>query len=275
MKSHNYSLVLILLAFLGTFNLHAQKIPYGNNPETGKYFQSDGAKLYFEVYGSGDPLLLLHGGVYGYIDEFEGLIPELAKNYQVICLATRGHGKSEVGDEAYTYLQRATDAQNLLDHLGIEKAVVVGFSDGGFSALKLAAQYPKRVTKVVAMGVGDLPADRKKEANYSEKSLMAQSGAYFQGRKKIMPEPERWGKSLEMLNHLYNEDILSQESLGKIQAPALLINGEKDDYYTPESFETCFGYIPNAQKVLVPGCGHVILYCNFPLVLESIQAFLL
>ena len=237
MKSLIFFPLLILFSVVSV-GLQAQKIPYGNNPETGKYFTSDGTKLYYEMYGKGPALLLLHGGVYGYIDEFEGLIPELAKKYQVICLATRGHGKSEVGHAPYTYRQRASDAQNLLKHLGIGKAIVVGFSDGGFSALKMAAQYPKRVSKVIAMGVGDLPADRKKDANYSAKSLMAQSGAYFEGRKKLMAEPDRWDESLQMLNELYNEDILSEETLGTIQAPTLLINGEKDAYYTVESFET-------------------------------------
>jgi pimeloyl-ACP methyl ester carboxylesterase len=121
-----------------------KKIPYGENPEVGRYFTSGDAKLYYEIYGKGEPLLLLHGGVYGYIDEFSSLIPKLSETHQVVCLASRAHGKSEIGHSAFTYQQRAEDAANLLNHLNISKALVVGFSDGGYTACKLASLYPVR-----------------------------------------------------------------------------------------------------------------------------------
>lgn len=79
------------------------KVPYGNNPAAGKYFNGGDAKIYYEVYGQGKPLILLHGGVYGSIGEFQNFIPKLAENFQVICIATRGHGKSEIGKEPFTY----------------------------------------------------------------------------------------------------------------------------------------------------------------------------
>ncbi|MFT3947781.1 MAG: alpha/beta hydrolase [Agriterribacter sp.] len=86
----------------------SQKIEYGNNPSAGHYFDVGGAKLYYEIYGQGKPIVLLHGGVYGYIDEFEPFIEKFSQNYQVICIATRGHGKSEIGHIQYSYEQRAT-----------------------------------------------------------------------------------------------------------------------------------------------------------------------
>ena len=76
----------------------AQNIPYGNNPAAGHYFNVGDVKIYYEIYGSGKPIVLLHGGVYGYIDEFTPFIQKLSEKYQVICIATRGHGKSEIGD---------------------------------------------------------------------------------------------------------------------------------------------------------------------------------
>src|ERR1700749_291567 len=105
MKRRIFFYLLILL----NSSLFAKKIPYGNNPQAGHYFNVGGANLYYEIYGKGKPLLMLHGGVYGYIDEFEFLIPKLAEKYMVICVATRGHGKSEIGHEPYTYQQRAED----------------------------------------------------------------------------------------------------------------------------------------------------------------------
>ena len=251
-----------------------KKIPYGNNPDAGAYFDSDGTKLYYEVYGSGDPILMLHGGVYGYIDEFEPFIPKLAEKHQVICLATRGHGKSEIGHEPNTFEQRAHDAHRLLQHLDIKRVVVLGFSDGGYSALKLAAIYPDDVRKVIALGVGDRPKGSRSPTSYSSKTLMAQAGGLFNSRKKLMPEPDRWDEGLQYLNHLYNEDGISEETLSKIECPVLLMNGEKDEYATVEQFVQAYRYIPKANLSIIPNCGHVIFFCNFSAVWESMQGFL-
>ena len=96
-------LILISLV-LFTQNLIAQSVPYGYNDAAGENFDvGNNTNLYYEIYGDGAPLLILHGGVFGYIDEFEYLIPKLVEKYQVICLATRGHVKSDVGSEPYTY----------------------------------------------------------------------------------------------------------------------------------------------------------------------------
>ena len=251
-----------------------EQIPYGNNPEVGQYFEADGAKLYYEIYGEGSPILMLHGGVYGYIDEFGPFIPKLAETHQVICLATRGHGKSEIGNTPFTYAQRANDAYQLLQHLKIERAMVLGFSDGGYSALKLAAMYPNAVAKVIAMGVGDWPKGSKEPTNYTAASLLEQSGGFFESRKQLMPEPDRWGESLQYLNHLYNEDELSKATLTKIKSPVLLINGERDEYSTIDEFVQAYKYIPNANLSVIPGCGHVIFYCNFEAVWASMAGFL-
>jgi pimeloyl-ACP methyl ester carboxylesterase len=90
-------ITLILFLALSTQQLFGQAVPYGYNDETGRYFDAGNeTSLYYEVYGEGPPLLLLHGGVFGYIDEFEYLIPKLAERYQVVALATRGHVKSDV-----------------------------------------------------------------------------------------------------------------------------------------------------------------------------------
>jgi pimeloyl-ACP methyl ester carboxylesterase len=252
-----------------------QGIPYGNNPETGKYFDSDGEKLYYEIYGKGDPVLLLHGGVFGYISEFEMLIPRLAENHMVICLATRGHGKSEIGHEPFTYSQRARDAYNLIRHLNLTSVKVVGFSDGGFAALEMAADYPEAVNKVVAMGVGDHSEKYKtEEEEYTANQIMSQAGQYFEGMLKLMPEPDRWDESLKMINKMYKDDHMSSETFGKINCEVLLINGDGDQYNALESLLACYREIAIARLAVIPKCGHVILYCNFPAVWECMKNFI-
>lgn len=265
----------LLLSLVLLPSLAFGQAPYGNNPDAGNYFDVSGTKLYYEIYGEGEPLLMLHGGVYGYIDEFEYLIPKLAENHRVICLATRGHGKSEIGHEPYTYAQRAEDAYKLLQHLKIEQTIVLGFSDGGFAALKLAATHPETVTKTIAMGVGYVPeGSRKDKFNYNSEDLLSQNGDFFKNRLKLMPEPERWDESLKMLNSLYNNDNLSSEMLAKIECPVLVMNGEKDQYFSLSQTLACYESIPNASLAVIPQCGHVIFYCNFPAVWASTEAFL-
>ncbi|MEM1134314.1 MAG: alpha/beta hydrolase [Bacteroidota bacterium] len=261
------------------FSVFAQKVPYGNNPATGNYFNHQGVKLYYEVYGKGSPkktpILMLHGGVYGYINEFEFLIPKLAEKHQVICLATRGHGKSEIGNEPFTFEQRAGDAYALIQHLQLDSTIILGFSDGGSTALKLAALYPHVVKKAIAMGVGDVPKGSRKDTfHYSAKQLLKDSKEYFEGRLKLMPEPDRWDESLQMLSKLYNEEYLSSETFEKIKCPVLLMNGEYDEYQTLDALMQCYKSIPNAHLSVIPMCGHVIFYCNFQAVWESMKRFI-
>ncbi|UCE19390.1 MAG: alpha/beta hydrolase [Gemmatimonadota bacterium] len=257
-------------------NLFGQPIPYGYNEEAGGYFDvGNNTKLYYEIYGEGDPLLILHGGVFGYIDEFEYLIPKLVEKYQVICLATRGHVKSDIGNEPYTYEQRATDAYKLIQNLKLENVTVVGFSDGGFTAYKLAAIYPDIIEKIVVMGAGDdPPKDEPGTSSYSADSLMKNYGDYFKKRVENMPEPDRWNESLNMLNDLYNNSFVSHETFKKIKCPVLVMSGDGDEFSSPEECLAAHRYLPDSQLSIIPGCGHVLLYCNFPAVWESMKIFL-
>jgi pimeloyl-ACP methyl ester carboxylesterase len=220
-------------------------------------------------------LLILHGGVFGYIDEFEYLIPKLIDKYQVICLATRGHVKSDIGTEPFTFEQRANDAYKLIRLLDIEKVTVIGFSDGGLSAYKLASIYPEVVEKMVVMGAGDMPSrDEPGTSSYSADSLMKNFGDYFTKRVANMPEPDRWNESLQMINDLYNYSYMSEDTFKKIKCPVLVMSGDGYEFASPEKCIAAHRFISDSQLSIIPGCGHVILYCNFPAVWESMKIFL-
>ena len=254
-----------------------QKIEYGNNPAAGRFFDVGNCKLYYEVYGKGQPFVLLHGGVYGYIDEFEPFIERLSKNYQVICIATRGHGKSEVGHAPYSYAQRADDAYQVVRSITKDSAFVLGFSDGGFAALKLAALHPELVKRLIVIGAGHLAKLKEgtsRYEQYSAASLLKSDSAFFKSRLALMPEPTRWNESLGMLNNLYNKDFMSTETFEKIKCRTLIMAGDKDEYSTTDDFVKCKRAIPNAQLAIIPGCGHVVFYCNFAAVLDCIGPFL-
>lgn len=268
-KTMKFFLSLFILFFSLKGQAQTKNI-YGQNPEAGKYFDAGGVKLYYETYGKGEPVLLLHGGVYGYISEFEYLIPKLAENHQVICLATRGHGKSEIGHQPFTFQQRADDAVKLLKHLKLDSTIVIGFSDGAASGLKMAATYPDMVIKLVAMGTGDRKTGNTERASYSAEGLSKSAGDYFAPLLKLMPEPQRWNESLTMLNDLYNNDHMSTETFQKIKCPVLMMAGDNDHV---DKVVSAFNQIPNAKLSIIPNCGHVILYCNFPAVWESMRGF--
>lgn len=270
-------LILLLTNLLG-FSLLAigQEIPYGNNPKAGNYFKvKDGTKIYYEVYGQGKPIVLLHGGVYGYIDDFEPFLAKLTNQYQVICIATRGHGKSEMGKAPYTYQQRAEDAYQVIRSITPDSVTILGFSDGAYSGYKLAALHPELVKNLIAIGAADRPEGGPREkAAYTPESLLKSSGDFFKSRLALMPEPNRWGENLTRLNRLYNDDYISKETFAQIKCPVLVMSGDRDGGHSVEAVVTAAKMIPNAQLSIIAGCSHVVFFCNFPAVWETTQAFL-
>lgn len=261
--------IMLLIAIAAS----AQEIPYANNPAAGHYFNVGDAKLYYEIYGQGPPLVMLHGGVYGGIDEFEPFIPKFAEKFQVICIATRGHGKSELGKGPMSWQQRADDAFKVIRSITQDSVTVLGFSDGGYSAYKLAALHPELVKRLIVIGSPDRPLPRPKDelAKYSPEILMGQAKDYFEGRLKIMPQPERWGEALGYLNKLYNDDFISTETFSKIKCPTLVMTGDHD---YPDRVMAAHKKIDGSQLSIIPGCGHVVFYCNFPALWEAIVPFL-
>ena len=253
----------------------AKKVSYGNNPAAGKYMNAGDARLYYETYGSGKPVLLLHGGVYGYIDEFAAFIDQLSQTNKVICLATRGHGRSEIGNTPFTWDQRAADAYKLIRSITKDSVMVLGFSDGAATGLKLAANHPEAVSKLVAIGFGDTPTgSRKAKFNYTPELLMSQARSLFEDRKTLMPQPERWAQCLTWLNGLYNNDFLSKETFTKIKCPTLIMSGDKDDYHNVDGIVAAAKMIHRSRLSIIPGCSHVVFFCNWPAVWESIKPFL-
>jgi pimeloyl-ACP methyl ester carboxylesterase len=271
MKNGCLFICTILLMLMSS----AQNAPFGNNPQAGSYFDVGDAKIYYEVYGKGEPIVVLHGGVYGYIDEFEPFIKRFSEKYQVICIATRGHGKSEMGHSPYSYTQRAEDAYKVIRALTMDSVVVLGFSDGANSGLKLAALYPQLVKKLIAIGTGDYSRESTPRSfTYNPQDLMKYDSAFFARRLALMPEPKRWAESLSKLNKLYNEEYLSAETFVKIKCPVLMMSGDRDQYVKLESVVKAARSISNCAVSVIPACDHVVFFCNFPAVWEAIIPFL-
>src|ERR1700721_2149745 len=143
---------LLLLSCARAQNKPAS-VPYGANSEAGHYLQVDDANIYYETYGSGGtPLILLHGGLYGYIEEFGDLISGLSKDRRVIAIATRGHGRSDIGTKPFSYALFAEDALAVIRHETSGKVDVLGFSDGAVTSYTLASVHPELVRRLGAIG---------------------------------------------------------------------------------------------------------------------------
>src|SRR5713226_5637624 len=120
-----------------------------DNP-AGKYASVNGINLYYEVHGTGKPLIMLHGG-FGIFDMFAALSPTLALNHQVIGVDLYGHGRTALTDRPIHFEQMADDIAGLIQHLELEKADLLGYSLGGAVALQTAIRHPERVNKLVVI----------------------------------------------------------------------------------------------------------------------------
>ena len=129
---------------------------YGNNPAVGRYYDVRGIKLYCEVYGQGEPLLMIHGNG-GSMSAFSNNVPYFSKRYKVILVDSRAHGKSTDPKDSLSFEMMADDFSALLDAMHIKKTYVIGWSDGGINALLLAMRHPEKVIKLASTGANLWP----------------------------------------------------------------------------------------------------------------------
>ncbi len=256
--------VVILISFCFAMkHVLSQKISYGMNDAVAKKVYTDGANIYYETYGTGPALLLLHGDVFGYIDEFTDYIPILSKHFKVIALGWRGHGRSEIGTRPFSYQLFAEDALAALKNERANSAVVVGFSAGAVVGYYLAAYHPSVITRLVAMGAGTTVEDFKtgvvKELSEMHIDTLAKRYPEFiKYRKSQMVDPNAYQDMIERLKIIwFAKPFVSDTVLKRIEGRVMIVGGDRDDYISPEGFVAISKRIPNAQLCILPGCNHV------------------
>ena len=201
-------------------------------------------RLHYLQEGQGEPLVLLHGNGES-CDYFEHQIPFFAGNYHVIALDTRGHGQSTRGNKPFTIKQFAEDLHDFMDEHTIEKANLLGFSDGGNIALTFALKYPERVEKMILDGANLFPSGVKAryqwpiEIGYHIAKLFAKKSAKAK-------------QNAEMLGLMVNEPHINPSELARLTMPVLVVAGTKDmikDAHTRLIYEN----LPNAQLSILEG----------------------
>ena len=193
---------------------------YGNNDSTGKYVDANGIKIYYEEYGQGQPLLLLHGNSES-IQSFRQQIPEFSKHYRVIAVDTRGQGKSSENGMTYSYDLFADDMNALLNILNIDSANILGWSDGGNTGLIMAMKYPKKVKRLITMGA-NVFIDNSVVDKWVFKELHKQ----LKEMKNDTAYADR--NRVRLINLLLTEPKHNYEELKIISSPVLVLAGEKD-----------------------------------------------
>lgn len=233
-----------------------QKEVYGKNKLAGRYYSIRGFQMYCEVYGSGEPLLLIHGNG-GSIAAFYKQIPYFSKYYQVVVADSRAQGKSIDPSDSLTNEMMADDYAALLTAMQIDSAYVLGWSDGGINGLLLAIRHPEKVKKLAITGANLRPDStavdevtlRETKARY----LAVKNSFSQQGTKT--PEERTEFKLLKLL---IEQPHIELTALHKIAAPTLVIGGDHD-LIRPEHTLQIFENIPNAYLWILPNSGHSTL----------------
>ncbi len=250
-------------------------------PGAGQYLQVGETRIYYETYGKGEPLVLLHGGLFGSIDEFKGLIPELSRHHLVIAIATRGHGKSELGNRPLSYQLLAEDFAAVISKATSRPADVIGFSDGAIAAYHLAASHPRLVKRLIAVG-GPLGLYGYTKAGLADldkydtpEKLEKLAPKFVAQRRASMPDQAAWNRFIRDLAKMWKQpEYISKTQLQTIQCPTLIAGGDRDEYTRTEHFVEIFHLLPKGQLAIVPGSGHTVFDTKPDLMLKLIHLFL-
>jgi pimeloyl-ACP methyl ester carboxylesterase len=224
-------------------------VPYGNNKAAGKYYTIRGFNMYCEVYGTGKPLLIIHGNG-GSISNFVNQIPYFSKKYKVIVADSRAQGKSTDKGDSLTYEMMADDYAALLDAMKIDSAYVIGWSDGGINGLLLAIRHPEKVKKLATTGANLVPDTT---AVPQEIWNMVMPDYKFLGEKKDKNDMEKNGYKL--LRLLIEQPHIPLTDLHTIHCPTLVIGGDHD-VIKEEHTMLIYKNIPKAYLWILPNSGH-------------------
>ena len=221
---------------------------YGNNRKAGQFLTTRGFKMYFEIYGSGKPLLIIHGNG-GSIKDFTRQIPYFSKEYKVILADSRAQGKSIDAGDSLDYNMMSDDLNALLDHLHLDSCFVIGWSDGGINGLLLAIRHPDKVKKLAVTGANLWP-----DSSAVEPSLFKWLGKLVDSLKGVTKTPELKNQ-YKLLEMMTREPNITLEQLHSIKCPTLVIGGDHDALL-PKHTLIIAENIPQSYLWIIPNSGH-------------------
>lgn len=252
---------LLLMTAAGWANEPWKRLPPtpGLLPGTvGQHVSVNGAGIWYaqwNVQVSGVPVLLLHGGM-GNSNYFGNLIPALVKHgYRVIALDSRGHGRSTAPAEQITYDLMAADVIGVLDHLGVKKVCVVGWSDGGTTGYDLAVHHPERVSRLFAFGANaDVSGIKDVDKDPVFSAYLARVADEYRA---MSATPERWDSFRANVLRMWETlPAFTAEQLRSIHLPVTVADGEYDEALKREHLRYIAETIRGARLVILPRTSH-------------------
>jgi len=277
---------LLLIAIIMTVaaSSNAQQI----KPTSSGYAPANGTAVYYEVYGDGKPIVLLHGAFYTIELNWGQLIPELAKTRKVIALELQGHGHTPFSDRKISRATLASDVEKVMDYLKIDSADIAGYSFGGQVAYQFAIQSPKRLKKLVIISsvhksegwvteVADAFKGMKPE-HFANSPLQTAYDA-------VAPDKTKWNKFLEQMIASAGESFnLGDDNIAKITAPVLIISGDNDGMDKIELAKTYkllgggvaagLQPMPKSHMAILPNQDHVGLMMQTKAIFGYVDSFL-
>jgi len=221
---------------------------YGQNDVAGNYVLVNGIMMYYEIYGNGEPLLMIHGNG-GSINSFINQIPYFSKRYEVIAMDSRAQGKSVDLNDSLSFEMMADDFSTLLDSLHIDSCYVLGWSDGGINGLLLAIRHPEKVKKLAITGANLWPDNTAISAADYEWGLN-----YYDTLGKVPQTPDII-KTRKLVKLDTFEPHITLEELQKIKCPTLVIGGDHD-IILPKHTLLIAESIPGAYLWILPNSSH-------------------
>jgi len=275
--------VLLVVILLVTFQSNAQ-----TKPASSGYAPVNGIKVYYEVYGEGRPLVLLHGAFYTIGMNWAELIPELSKTRKVIAIEMQGHGHSPFSERKLSIGGLASDVKGVMDYLKIDSADVAGFSMGGSIAYQFAVDHPKRLRKLVIISSTYKTSGWIPEINNAFKKFdpeVFNNSPIKTAYDAVAPDKTKWKPFLDqMIAFAAVPFNVGDAKIAKINAPVLLISGDNDGLDKVELMKTYkllgggisadMGAMPKSHLAIVPAQGHVSLMMQTATILGYLNSFL-
>ena len=276
--------LIIAMLFLTVF----QSIGQQRKPADSGYIPVNGIKVYYEIYGEGKPLVLLHGAFYTIEMNWGQLISELSKTRKVIAIELQGHGHTPFSDRKLDLATLASDVEGVMNHLKVDSADVAGYSMGGSVAYQLTIQSPKRVRKLVIISSTYKSSGWMPEVTNAFKNMKPEfftntpmKAAYD----AVAPDKTKWTKFLEQMIAFAGVPFnMGDADIAKITSPVLLISGDNDGLDKMELIKTYqllggavladFVGMPKSQLAIVPSQGHVSLMMQTKTILGYLDGFL-
>ncbi len=239
------------------------------------YAPINGLRMYYDIVGTGEPLVYIHGAL-----AHSGLnaFPELAKRHTVISMDLQGHGRTaDIADRPLSIQQYAEDVVALLKYLGVEQADFLGDSYGGSTAVMIAVRHPEMVRRVAACAATYTSPDKGHNLEmlrYDEPPTATSRAFEFQRKsyESVAPDPGYWRTFWQKLTEVRWTGF-AREELAKIEAPVLIILGDRDFVLVEHGLEA-LRLIPNAELAVIPDAGHFSLMSQRERVVPIVQHFL-